>query len=157
MSEKHRFHEEPAPLRTRLVRMLGEVPPCPSLPDLGPIGVPAAVVCEESLQAALQAIHETQEQATAYRRFLRDGAAYRMKTGRSVPEGAWAFACDEVDRLNLQRQRIQEAVGAYRRKREEAKRASFERAFVDICRRELDVDRFAELASAAQLASRGAA
>ncbi|MDP2317505.1 MAG: hypothetical protein Q8P41_31765 [Pseudomonadota bacterium] len=129
-------------------------PLCPTLPAPLPIGIPVAVVCEESAQAALQAIHELQEQTSAYRRFLRAGAAYRAKTGRPVPGSAWSFAHDEVERLGLQRQRVQEALGSYRRKREEAKRASFERAFVKAAGDYLEQSTFEIIAFEAR--SRGA-
>lgn len=130
----------------------------PTFPALPLVSAPVAIVDSETVDAALSAMAAIDEQGATLRRFLREGAEYRRATGRAVPTREWDAAHDLIHDLARQRQHIQAALGRYRRGRRDAERSSFERAFIEVCRRELDVDRFAELCAEAQTSSsRGAA
>ena len=129
----------------------------PAFPPLRHAHIPPLIADEDSAAAALESLRTIDTNASELRAFLRAGAAYRRETGRAIPAAEWSKAHDVLDSLARMRQRVQEAVGRYRRDRRDTERASFERAFIEVARRELDVDRFAELALEAQRASRGAA
>lgn len=125
----------------------------PPFPDLPPVSAPVAVIDPDTADAALASMAAIDEQSAALRRFLRDGSEYRRATGRALPTREWDAAHDRIHDLARQRQRIQSALGRYRRDRRDRERLSFERAFVEIARRELDIDRFAELSAEAQRSS----
>lgn len=124
----------------------------PCLPDLPQVPVPTAIVDAESAEAAREALAIVDEQAKEIRAFLREGAEYRRHTGGRVPTAEWDAAHDKIHDLARLRERVQEALGRYRRER-----TSFERAFVEAAVERLDPVTLAEITAKAQRATRGAA
>ncbi len=124
----------------------------PCLPDLPQIQIPAAIVDNESADAAREALAIADEHAKLLRAFLREGAEFRRQTGGRVPTREWDAAHDRLHDLSRLRQRLQETLGRYRRER-----TSFERAFVEAAVERLDPVTLAEITAKAQRATRGAA
>lgn len=126
-------------------------PSCrPCLPDLPQIQIPAAIVDNESADAARDALAIADEHAKLLRAFLREGAEFRRQTGGRVPTREWDAAHDKIHDLARLRERVQEALGRYRRKR-----TSFERAFVEIATARLDPDTLASITAEATVLTRG--
>jgi hypothetical protein len=134
----------------RAARLFAKMAERPCLPDLPQIQIPAAIVDPESAEAAREALAVADEHAKLLRAFLREGAEFRRQTGGRVPTREWDAAHDKIHDLARLRERVQEALGRYRRKR-----TSFERAFVEVATATLDPDTLASITASATELTRG--